>query len=101
MASPRRAQYRAELGRLPGIQRNATPDHHQLAAAVPAGDHDLGLVDRAEDPADDHFLSGAVLHLSLGSPAASRIVVLRVLISTCATPMSGGRAAWVDSKQAA
>lgn len=91
MSSPRRAQYGAELGRLPGVERNATSDHDQVVATVAAGDHDLGSIDRAEDSADDHFLSGAVLHRSSGSSLVSCIVALGWLIGWRAT-----RAPWWD-----
>jgi hypothetical protein len=91
---------RDELGCLPRLQRDGAADDDQVVAAVQAGDHHVGPGDRAEDAADDHLPGVAVLHLSSGSLRASRTVVLRVLISTCATPMSGSGAAWVDGKQA-
>jgi hypothetical protein len=90
----------AELAGLLGGQRDRAPDLYEVFTAVAPGDHGLGSADRAEHAADDDLDGVAVPDLSSGSQGASRTVVLRVLIGTCATPMAGSGAAWVDGKQA-
>src|SRR6266545_1669277 len=57
---------RSKVGRLLRGQRDRAPDLDELVAAVAAGDDDLGVVDGAEDAADDHLDSVAPLHPSSG-----------------------------------
>ncbi len=72
------------------LERDRAPDDDQLTGGgVEACDDDVRAGDRSENPADYDFSGLAVFDLSLGILGASRTVVLRVLISMCATPRCG------------